>query len=1710
MLADKIKTTPLYPNLFSQKIYWLNNLSGELPETNLITDYVRPINYSGKNQSLTFELSDELTRKLIKFTHNSYVSTYLVLLSALNIFLYKYTGNHDIVVGSPIYKQGDIPDLNNKIIPLKSSVDDQLSFKDFLFQVKGTAIGGYSHQNYPFNELVHLLKLPTSQNRCPIFDIVILLENIHNFHDLVELNNDLTVSFRIDNNKIRGKIEYSESLFRKETIEVVTRQYVNLIEYLVNNVNVKIAEIVFLQTSEIHQLLKDFNDNTKNYPVNQTLHKLFEEQVKRTPNKTAVVFEEARFTYQELNEKANKLARFLRNLGIAKGEFVGILKKRDANFLIAILAILKAGGVYVPIDSTYPLDRIKYMLSDSEVRVILTESSFLNILTNLVEQCSHLKCITCLDDNPNNRAIAKSPGVNIYERLDFDKLPPENLEDSNSGIDPAYMIYTSGSTGAPKGAIIRHGGAINHIYAQFDALEFTEELSFLQTAPASSDISVWQFLAPILIGGRTVIVDTETVCHPEKLFKVIQAEKITIAELVPVVLTGLLDYISHLSTEQRSLPELKWMIVTGESASIELVNQWLRIYPSIKVVNAYGPTEAADDITQFIIEKPLPENQRTVPIGKPLANLNLYILDSQLQLVPIGVPGEICVSGFGVGAGYWKNEEKTKFSFIPNPFTNTAKPLLGTNKDLIYKTGDLGRWLPDGNIEFLGRIDRQVKIRGFRIELGEIEALLVQHSAVRETVVVVREDNPGNKCLVAYFVPSAEYQVASSSELISQLRNCLKERLPEYMVPSAFVMLEVLPLTPNGKVDRRALPAPDWSQRHQEQTYVAPRTPLEEVIAGIWTEVLGTKQVSVNDNFFESGGHSLSATQLISRLRNVFQIELPLRNIFEFPKVETLAKSVEAIQQSQDGLQPPPPIQPVSRDRNLPLSFAQERLWFLDQLEPNNTAYNIPNALRFTGRLNITALEQSINEIVRRHEVLRTTFQVVDGQPVQVVSPSLNLKLPVVDLQYLPEPEGEAEVLRLAEREAHLPFDLARGPLLRGTLLKLSAAEHVLLFTMHHIVSDAWSDGVFIQEITALYEAFPTGDPLPLPELTIQYADFAHWQRQWLQGEVLETHLSYWEQQLAGAPTTLELKQMANRLSLNTSQEGTAQSFVISTSLAEELKLLSRQEGVTLFMTLLAALQTLLYRYSDQDDIVVGTDVANRNRAEIEPLIGFFVNILVLRTDLSGNPSFRELLGRVREVTLGAYAHQDLPFAKLVEVLRPERESSPTPLFQVLFVFQNTPMPPLQLADLTVSPLDVSPGKAKFDLVLFVEETEQGIVGYWKYNTNLFQRRAIACLSEHFETLLSNIVKQPDTRINALEMLSETEKQQQIAAQTKREKANLNKFKNIKPKAVSLPQKQLIKTSFLQPEQPLPLVIEPDGDEIDLADWATSNREFIETSLLKHGAILFRGFNTNTVPEFEKLTSAICPNLFGEYGDLPREGVSSKVYGSTPYPADKAILFHNESSHLHRWPLKIWFFCVQPAQQGGETPILDCRKAYQMLAPKLRSRFEQKQLMYVRNYIEGLDVSWQDFFRTTDKAEVENYCRQAGIDFEWLENNGLKTRKIRPAVAQHPRTRELVFFNQLQLHHVSCLDPAVRKSLVSVFGEDQLPRNVYYGDGTPIEDSVIEEIGAVYQAAQVSFPWQQGDILMLDNMLTAHGRNPYVGNRKIVVAMGELITSADI
>jgi amino acid adenylation domain-containing protein len=886
----------LSPNIFfNQKLYWINQLSEELPETNLILDFIRPSFPSNKNKFLNFDLSHDLSQAIMKIAKGYEFSVYLILVSALKILLQKYTRNNDVIVGIPIYKKIGKTILNNQVIPLRMQVQPEITFKDFLFQVKDSVIGAYSHQNYNFDELINLLKLPITSNRCSFFDTAILLENIHGKNSLNNLNNDITFSFVIDRESIRGKIEYSANLFQNETIQLIGEYYTNILESITNNLNIKISDIAVLKESEQYHLLKQFNYKNPEYPVDKTINYLFEQQVYKTPNNIAVVDRQTKLTYQELNEKANQLAVMLRQLGLNKGEFVGIFKDRDINFMIAILAIYKAGGAYVPIDSTYPANRIEYMLSNSEVKFLFTDTSLLTVLADLKDNCSQLKSIICLDGIiAASVQLTDNQELTIYDKLSFINLPKENIEALNQAIDTAYMIYTSGSTGLPKGTIIRHDGAINHIYAQFDQLDLRSEFCFLQSAPSSTDISVWQFLAPLLIGGKTVIVDIETVAIPEKLFRVIKSEKITIVELVPALFGGLLEYTSQLTSQERELPDLEWMMLSGESVSIKWLNTWLEIYPHIKIANAYGPTEAADDITQFIVDKPLPENQRAIPIGKPLANLNLYILDEQMKLLPIGAPGEICVSGIGVGAGYWKNEEKTKLSFVPNPFTDVTdmrNNLPADRADLIYKTGDLGRWLPDGNIEFLGRIDHQVKIRGFRVELGEIEAFLGQHPNVRENIVVVYEEEVDNKVLVAYVIAKTE-PVPS----ISELRSFLKEKLPDHMLPSSFIMLENLPLAPSGKIDRKALQKPDNLRPELENNYVQPRNEVEHSIADIWQKILKIDKVGIQDNFFDLGGHSLNLLQVYSKLREVFKTELFITDLFKYPTINSLSKYLSRVE----------------------------------------------------------------------------------------------------------------------------------------------------------------------------------------------------------------------------------------------------------------------------------------------------------------------------------------------------------------------------------------------------------------------------------------------------------------------------------------------------------------------------------------------------------------------------------------------------------------------------------------------------------------------------------------------------------------------------------------------------------------------------------------------------------------------------------------------
>ncbi|HEY9830739.1 MAG TPA: amino acid adenylation domain-containing protein [Stenomitos sp.] len=1120
---------------------------------------------------------------------------------------------------------------------------------------------------------------------------------------------------------------YNTEALDGDSIARMQDQFTIFLQGIVTEPAQRIAYLPLLSEQEHHKILVEWNNTKVEYVQDKCIHQLFEEQVELTPDTVAVMLEDEHLTYRELNCRANQLAHYLQSLGVRPEVLVGICVERSLLMIVGLLGILKAGGAYVPLDPAYPSERLAYMLSDSGVSVLLTQEKLASSLPVTTARVIYLD----------------SDWPNIGDRCE--ENPLKSVKASNL----AYVIYTSGSTGKPKGVMIEHRSVVNFTSSAKAVYKITQSDRVLQFASIAFDAAVMEIFPCLSAGGTLVLRTDEMLVSGSRFVQRCREWEVT---MIAWMTSHWHQVMVELAAAQQILPEsLRVVDVGGEAVLPKTLKLWQRCVKGLanppQLLNGYGPTEATAvatyyDLSEFIANNPAAS---CVPIGTPIGNVTTYVLDGHLQPAPIGVPGELHIGGTGLARGYLGRKEVTAEKFIPNPFTNEASARL-------YKTGDLVRYNRDGSIEFLGRIDNQVKIRGFRIELGEIEAAIAQHPAVRETVVVAREDVPNRKYLAAYIVPNQSEAISTGN-----LHGFLSEKLPDYMIPGAFVMLDALPLTPNGKVDRRALRAPEL-HLELEASFVAPRTPIEEMLASIWASVLSIELVGVHHNFFELGGHSLLATQVISRVRDTFAIELPLRSLFEAPTIAEFALIVEnALSNGQS--QEAEPLVPIPRSESIPLSFTQARLWFLDQLQPNSAFYNIPFAWRLSGQLNIEALQGSINEIIRRHEALRTNFTIQEGQPVALIAATLNCQLQVVNLLHIRESDREIEAQRLALVEANRPFNLEREPLLRSMVLHLGETEYVLLFTMHHIISDGWSLGVFTHELTELYKAFCTGVTPVLPSLPVQYADFALWMRQWLQGEILEAQLDYWKQQLKNAPALLELPTDRPRATEQTYRGGYHYT-ALSLELSGKVSTLSKRTGVTLFMTLYAAFVTLLSRITSSDDIVVGTPVASRHRQEIEGLIGFFVNTLVLRTYLGDNPSFEELLGRVREVALGAYTHQDLPFEQLVEALQPERSLSYTPLFQVMFALQNAPMPSMALPNLTISSYSVEIGTSKFDLTLSMENTADGLVGVWEYNSDLFDEVTIARMSRHFQTLLEAIAANPNQTISELPLLTQVERHQ--------------------------------------------------------------------------------------------------------------------------------------------------------------------------------------------------------------------------------------------------------------------------------------------------------------------------------------------------------------
>ncbi|MEW5927966.1 MAG: amino acid adenylation domain-containing protein, partial [Gemmatimonadota bacterium] len=1339
--------------LEAQLAWWRERLAGAPPLLEIPTDHPRTAGRDDRAGSHRFSLSAETTRALRALSRREGATLFMTLLAGWQALLDRFAGQADVVVGSPVAgrtraeTEGLVGFFVN-MLALRADLAGDPTWAELLGRVREGALGAYAHQDLPFERLVETLGVERSLTHTPLFQVTFALDRsaVHEGLSLGEARLepfgtgagvakfDLELTLAEEGEGLRGELLFRRALFEAPTIERMAGHLATLLGAMAAAPGERLSGLSLLRGAERAQVLEAWNATEAAYPRDLCVHELFAVQAARTPDAPALAWGDERVTYAELDRRSARLADALRRRGVGPEVRVGVCMGRTPELVVSLLAVLRAGGAYVPMDPGYPAERLRHVLADSGAALLLADST-------AAERLGDCGIEVLVNGGSDRSAADGEPSLSHSRTPALPHSPsPENL---------AYVVYTSGSTGTPKGVLGTHRATVNRFAWMWSAYPFAaDEVCCQKTSLAFVD-SVWEVFGPLLAGVPSVLVPDEDARDPQALAAALSRHGVTRIVLVPSLLRALLD-----GDLGETCPRLRLVVSSGEALPAGLARRFADAVPGATLLNLYGSSEVAADSTHHALRPADAAAGEHVPIGRPIWNTRVYVADAAaLEPVPTGAAGELYVAGDGLARGYMGNPAATAERFLPDPFSGAAGGRM-------YRTGDRARWTADGELEYLGRADAQVKVRGFRIELGEIEAALRSHPAVREAVAVVRENAAGDRRITASVVPE-EGQAVSSAEL----RAHVGARLPEYMVPAAFAMLDALPLTPSGKLDRRALPAPRWGA---EGAYVAPRTAAEEVLAGIWSEVLGVERVGVEENFFSLGGHSLLAMQVATRVRQALGVELPPRALFEAPTVAALSERVEALR--SEGAPSAPPIVRVPRDEPLPLSFAQQRLWVVDRLEPGSAAYNMAFALRLRGALDVPALRGSLDALVRRHEALRTTFAARDGRPVQTIHPPAPVPLPVFDLGPLPGWAREAEAERLAAEEALRPFDLETGPLLRSALLRLDDADHVLCFTMHHVVSDGWSMQVVVREVSALYSALSRGEEPALPELPVQYADYAVWQREWLRGDALEAQIGFWRERLAGAPPLLEIPTDRPR-ALGLSPAAASHPLVFPPGVSRGLRELSRREGTTLFMTVLAGWHALLARYAGQDDVVVGTPVAGRTRRETEGLIGFFVNMLALRADLAGDPTWTELLGRVREAALGAYDHQDLPFERLVEALDVERSLTHAPVFQATFELDRTNAHAgLVLGELAAEPFGAGEGAARFDLDLALRDAGGALAGTLTCRAALFEAATVGRMAGHLETVLETLVRTPQRRLSELSLLSGAERAQVVEAWNRTER----------------------------------------------------------------------------------------------------------------------------------------------------------------------------------------------------------------------------------------------------------------------------------------------------------------------------------------------------
>ena len=1346
-----------------QLAFWRQGLKGAPARLELPTDRPRPASQELAGAAHHFELSPEgaAAVRALAAQGGEGTTSFMVLLAAFAAVLHRWSGEQDLVIGTPVANRGraeleELIGFFGNTLPLRADLSGDPSIRTLLARVRGTTVDAFAHQDVPFEKLVDALGVERSLSHSPLFQVMLTLQNAT--EGAVELEGaqvrlgapelgtsrfDLTVGLWETGAGIAGWAEYATALWDGETIARLTGHLDALLRAAAAAPDAPVSTLPILSPAERAQVTDAVNATGRPDFAGADIVQLVSEQAARTPGAAALEFGGAALTYAEVEAHASRLAQRLARLGVGPDARVAVCLERSLEMPIAVLAVLKAGGAYVAVDPAYPADRVAYMLEDSRASVVITTSDVAARLPR-VEGTAVLRLDAEAED------IAREPSASP-------SIPrhPESL---------GYVLYTSGSTGRPKGAALPLRALGNLVRWQVERWGDDAAARTLQFASLSFDVSFQEIFGTWATGGTLVLIDDDTRRDAERLLDHLRENRVervflpfaalqNLAETADEKDKGRGDRGQGTGDSGRSgahLPDLREVITAGEALrATPQLRAFFRANPRAVLENQYGPSET-HVISAHVVEGDVDAWPALPPIGAPVANTRLYVLDGRMEPTPPGVPGELFAGGDCLARGYLGRPALTAERFVPDPFS----PVPGAR---LYRTGDRARWTrdrqPDASadtfalshsrtfaLEYVGRTDFQVKVRGFRVEPGEVEAVLGTHPAVRQAAVAARGDG-AEKRLVGYVVPTA-----GAAPGHAELRAHVAAHLPDYMVPAAWVTLDAMPLTPSGKVDRRALPEPDPAALGAGK--VPPRTPAEEVVAAVWERVLGVLP-GVHDDFFAMGGHSLRATQVVARIREAFGIDLPLRALFEAPTVAGLA--ARAVAARAGGEHHVAPLVPAPRTGTLPLSFAQQRFWFLERLGAAPAAYNVPVTLRLRGTLDADALGRALNGVVARHEALRTVFPSEAGGPVQVILPALSIPLPVDDLSTLPGAEREVQARGMSDDESRATFDLETGPLVRARLLRLDADEHVLLLTLHHVVVDAWSLEILFRELSALYAAELEGRDAGLPPLPVQYADYAVWQRQRLDGDALEGELAYWRGRLQGA-ATLALPTDRPHPAVQ-SFRGATHPFALPREAWEAATALARRSGATPFMVLLAAFNALLHRWSGTEDVVVGSPVAGRTPEQTEPLIGVFLNTLALRTDVSGDPTFSALLGRVREGTLDAYAHQEVPFERLVEELKIERSLTRHPLFQVIFSMHAAHAGAPELPGLTVEAGEGDTGTTKVDLVLAVVEHEGVLSGVFQYASDLWDAASIERMAAHFGVLLAAAAADPERRVSELPLM---------------------------------------------------------------------------------------------------------------------------------------------------------------------------------------------------------------------------------------------------------------------------------------------------------------------------------------------------------------------